>query len=610
MAAKIGSLLIDLHANVASLQKDFSKAQKTMDGALGKMGKALKSFAGLASAYLGGRAILNFANQTLVAATEIKDLADRTGLAAESLSALRYGAENSGASLQNLERGLKNISEWSTQAAAGNETYAKKFERFGITIQTASGALRPTEEILGDISDKLASIPPGAARLEAAMRLVGVEAGPKLLPMLSEGRAGLEKFRQEAESLGMVLSTDAAIAAAEFDDNLNRMRSAVQGAGFSIMNEMLPALQMWTDRIVGASREVGGLRDVVKTGFRLVSSAVTIVGAIFESVGKRIAGVAATVWALMRGEWGEAWQTAKLTVTDQIDIIKESLDDLDQTWSGATENVKATAPAVGSAIRSGVVAPFKQAKREAKEAGDTIAEQAAKIRAELGMGADEKFGTEVSQAKMDEREGREFDEGWHSDWREKVEPTKEDDRITAEAGASWAMSFAQGFASALKDGDAFGMMRSALSGLGSLLGMLIPGVGGILSGGILGIGAGLFASGGHVTGPGGPTDDQIPAMLSNGEYVLKAAVVDQLGVSTLDALNQGRVPAFAEGGLVGGRRSGTASPSVTVNVSAFSPADTQRAVRQVLGPSFPRIREARQSARMLGSMSALTPRYG
>lgn len=61
----------------------------------------------------------------------------------------------------------------------------------------------------------------------------------------------------------------------------------------------------------------------------------------------------------------------------------------------------------------------------------------------------------------------------------------------------------------------------------------------------------LLAEGGPVRGPGGPTDDRVPAMLSNGEYVVKAASTAKLGVGQLDYLNKyGELPAFARGGLV------------------------------------------------------------
>lgn len=41
---------------------------------------------------------------------------------------------------------------------------------------------------------------------------------------------------------------------------------------------------------------------------------------------------------------------------------------------------------------------------------------------------------------------------------------------------------------------------------------------------------------GHVSGPGGPVDDKIPAMLSNGEYVLPADTTRAIGKSKLDKI--------------------------------------------------------------------------
>lgn len=61
----------------------------------------------------------------------------------------------------------------------------------------------------------------------------------------------------------------------------------------------------------------------------------------------------------------------------------------------------------------------------------------------------------------------------------------------------------------------------------------------------------VFATGGSVDGPGTGTSDSIPAMLSNGEYVLNAQAVDRLGVPFLNGLNTGRLRGFASGGLVG-----------------------------------------------------------
>lgn len=55
--------------------------------------------------------------------------------------------------------------------------------------------------------------------------------------------------------------------------------------------------------------------------------------------------------------------------------------------------------------------------------------------------------------------------------------------------------------------------------------------------------------GGYIDGPGTKTSDSIPAMLSKGEYVIKADSVDKYGVAMLDAINGAR---YASGGYVGG----------------------------------------------------------
>lgn len=52
----------------------------------------------------------------------------------------------------------------------------------------------------------------------------------------------------------------------------------------------------------------------------------------------------------------------------------------------------------------------------------------------------------------------------------------------------------------------------------------------------------MLAAGGLVSGPGSGTSDSIPAMLSNGEYVIPAASVRKFGVGFFEALRQGAMP--------------------------------------------------------------------
>ena len=85
----------------------------------------------------------------------------------------------------------------------------------------------------------------------------------------------------------------------------------------------------------------------------------------------------------------------------------------------------------------------------------------------------------------------------------------------------------------------------------------------------------LFAAGGYISGPGSGTSDSIPAMLSNGEYVIRSAAVDRIGVAALNRLN--KMGHFADGGIVGSGGGGF-GPSIVVNIENNSgmPVDAEQ----------------------------------
>lgn len=110
-----------------------------------------------------------------------------------------------------------------------------------------------------------------------------------------------------------------------------------------------------------------------------------------------------------------------------------------------------------------------------------------------------------------------------------------------------------------------GLTASAISASAALSSMSITG----------GFGFGLFADGGPIVGAGTSTSDSIPAMLSNGEYVLNAKAVKRVGRPLLDAINYGHASHFASGGVVRISKSGSSGVAVpvggnvTLNVSAL-----------------------------------------
>lgn len=110
---------------------------------------------------------------------------------------------------------------------------------------------------------------------------------------------------------------------------------------------------------------------------------------------------------------------------------------------------------------------------------------------------------------------------------------------------------------------------------------------------------GKHAIGGYISGKGTSTSDSIPAMLSNGEYVIKADSVRRYGLNFLDAVNSGHftrmrtvIPRFADGGYVGDALQDTArgmtdfaknigtSVGVDNTISIALVRDEQEAIRE------------------------------
>lgn len=101
-------------------------------------------------------------------------------------------------------------------------------------------------------------------------------------------------------------------------------------------------------------------------------------------------------------------------------------------------------------------------------------------------------------------------------------------------------------------------------------------VGGYASGGLIQRlaegGAAFRRMIGRISGPGSSTSDSIPAMLSNGEFVIRAAMVRKWGASFFEALNRGMMPPmpkYAMGGAVNVPLSmGGSSEALTVTFRA------------------------------------------
>lgn len=141
---------------------------------------------------------------------------------------------------------------------------------------------------------------------------------------------------------------------------------------------------------------------------------------------------------------------------------------------------------------------------------------------------------------------------------------------TAGASAATAQTVAQAAAAAAAWAPA--AAAASLATLGANAG---PAIGALIAtnavalalaaaGAALGSVAG-HAEGGLITGPGTGTSDSILRRVSNGEFIVRKAAVDAIGLQNLDFINRnGDLPGFADGGAVGQSTGGASSTAGAV----------------------------------------------
>jgi hypothetical protein len=126
------------------------------------------------------------------------------------------------------------------------------------------------------------------------------------------------------------------------------------------------------------------------------------------------------------------------------------------------------------------------------------------------------------------------------------------------------------FMSGIKDAMG-GLMKNLFGGANGIFDMIKGGLGQAAS-----WVSGLFlADGGFVSGPGTSTSDSIPAMLSNGEFVVNASATRQFA-PLLHSINTGTFGKFADGGMVG------ASMIAVPTAADIRPTGAQSSSQQVV----------------------------
>ena len=288
--ATLANLTVAITGNTVGLKKSLQKAQTQTDKFRSRAGLAFKAVrtAALGLAVAGGASLVAFgvkAVQSFVGTgDELDKMSKRLGISVETLSELKFAAEQSGASLDDIEKAVKKLSSSVFDANNGVKASADAFQALGLNAAMLQD-LSPEEQFLA-VTKALAQVENASTRAALAQDVFG-RAGTTLLPLVAEGAEGLEELRQRARDLGITFTTGAAAKAADFTDALNELKLSIGGLGNVVAEKIVPALtnllNWFTDNREAVGEFLGQVQEKVGP---FVEAFVSGAGFVLEALGK------------------------------------------------------------------------------------------------------------------------------------------------------------------------------------------------------------------------------------------------------------------------------------------------------------------------------------
>jgi hypothetical protein len=238
------------------------------------------------------------------AGAKLYDMSRRTGVAASKLSAFGYAADQTGASIDNVETSIKlmqkSIGRLAAEEAAP-QTMARLRKEMTDAAAAADGAVGSLTDIGVSMADlrgknpgeqfeiiagKIAAIKDPTARAAAALKVFG-RSGTDILPMIER----LGELQAEAKRFGFVKS-DATIAAAkQMSVAFDLVTKATGSLWNALSTALYPTLQAKAQVVFRAAllaRDwAKSHQEIVVTAFK-VGTALLVAGAGMVAVGKAL----------------------------------------------------------------------------------------------------------------------------------------------------------------------------------------------------------------------------------------------------------------------------------------------------------------------------------
>ena len=316
----------------------FQKVQKNLKATDQAVNKTKRSMDGLKAGIKGAIGALSI-GAFVTATKSTLDLADalgktsaRLGLTTEALQTLRFAATQSGMSTEMLEMSLQRFTRRMAEANNGTGVLKDTFKQLGISITGPNGKLKNAESILGDVADKMASIPEQGKRVELAFKMFDSE-GVKMVNMLQGGSKAFGDLRQSLIDTGAIMSDDFIKDAESANDALDKLGTQFRVAFTKAISGLAPALE-------AVAEALGDFMVLAKDHpiLTALAGAITAVALSVALLGGPITAVVSGISLLMTA--GVALNNHFKTQAELTDVAGLSLDKLKTHYKDVSQELK------------------------------------------------------------------------------------------------------------------------------------------------------------------------------------------------------------------------------------------------------------------------------
>lgn len=297
----IGSaLMLGVHSIGTSMSavgnrlKSFGTGLSTFGRGVMTYGSKMMAFAGM------GLAGVTFVTKRFIDLGDaLNKMSARTGATVEWLSAMSYGAERSGATIEMLEQAIRKLNKAIAEAQNGNRTPYEVFRRLRIDPSSMEFKSMDAGAQFELVARRLNEVQSQAEKTRLAMTLFE-EGGVMLLPLLGD----IDKLKQKAKELGIIMTKDQADAAAALLDAWTNVKYQLNAIFMSLGEAIAPALKQvakmlstWAIPIKNFLKQHRELFILMAKGLALI----LVIGGVLATVGALIAGIGVTVKAIGSG---------------------------------------------------------------------------------------------------------------------------------------------------------------------------------------------------------------------------------------------------------------------------------------------------------------------